>query len=973
MKDPSGVVGGGAGDIPVTDQPRAEHSPTVPPLEEVLARQRTRGEIPVVPPEKVGGYQIIDVIGRGGMGVVYVAVHPTLDRKVALKLIRPDRAADPEFGRQFLKEGRALARIKSPHVVQVYDAAVDERYGLFLVMELVSGESLKEKFLPGQPVPERDAIILARDLARGIAAAHGSGITHGDVSPNNVLVEPSGGRGPGFAKLTDFGLAGFVGDDSVGIGRGTPGYRSPEQVSGSVSFTHTSDVYSLGAVLYRMLTGQLAFADQPILFPSERKLPRPLRGLCQDCLAVNPVTRPSATDVAARLEKYRTRWQKRLTALAVAIGFVILTVLAWRVHRSNRDEVEARQNELKARETAQEARRELSRQQTIELVRLVGQAKFETRVLYRTPKDRLAEKRLNDIRRWISDSKSRMGTLERPEAIEVMIAELELADLEGKWQEVTAALTDSVLQEAEAAGLGAEAHASLGGALFHLGDRPKATYHFERAVSFQPNDEWLRLKYAVALLLTGRADPATKELTRVIEATTTKSQDPASRELLAAACYIRGTAFTYRLGEPDRGFVDFDRSADLMQPDEYLGKQLYTEALRGRAMSGMLSADPARSVQTVRDFTVVIASDRQLVEAGDNKAVYSLAEALCNLASLVAPEEGLKHCDDALALLGRAKVPPDDNWAFVWTTRGAIMGMFKGRESDAIADLQKAQSLLLTLQPSPDLDRNEERARHLSITSINLCKLFVRQDLTRAEKEIEKAIETLGKLFGANRAKYLSLWLDAHFSRGLVRLGIARQAAKKPEGKATETYAAAADDFSLVIREINPTIGDKDNRQSVLLLKAHSMRLVANDLRGSQGEAMEDAEHVLALSDKYLKGRPEAASLAVDLARTSLYLARGLARRNPQANARRIGDMYSRLIGAGQKPDGLSAGDCELFAQAFAHLGEREPAVSLQTKAWEKAKGTDQEVRQLEILERYRELGKGEVPPPSDPTPRRPR
>ncbi|MDQ5815333.1 MAG: serine/threonine protein kinase [Actinomycetota bacterium] len=200
-----------------------------------------------------GRYELLDPLGSGGMAFVWGARDIRLDRPVAVKLIAPQFAEDPEFLVRFFSEGQSVARINHPNVVSVLDFGEVEGRP-FLVIEFVSGGSLNEAF-EGPLLPER-ALELVAEAARGAGAAHALGIVHRDIKPPNILMTERGQ-----AKLADFGIASIAGGEkftATGAAIGSPHYVSPEQVSGRQPVP-ASDVYSLGVVLYELLTGQKLF------------------------------------------------------------------------------------------------------------------------------------------------------------------------------------------------------------------------------------------------------------------------------------------------------------------------------------------------------------------------------------------------------------------------------------------------------------------------------------------------------------------------------------------------------------------------------------------------------------------------------------------------------------------------------------------------------------------------------------------
>ena len=200
-------------------------------------------------------YRLEERIGSGGMSSVYRAFDPTLERWVAIKLMHRDISADPDQLERFRREARAVARLNHPHVVTVIDAGEDEG-APYIVFEYVEGETLKDRIRRLGRLPVSEAVAYAIEIGRALEAAHASKLVHRDVKPQNVLIDRDGR-----AKVTDFGIARSLeaqGLTATGRVLGTTDYVSPEQALGH-EVTGQSDIYSLGIVLYEMLTGETPF------------------------------------------------------------------------------------------------------------------------------------------------------------------------------------------------------------------------------------------------------------------------------------------------------------------------------------------------------------------------------------------------------------------------------------------------------------------------------------------------------------------------------------------------------------------------------------------------------------------------------------------------------------------------------------------------------------------------------------------
>jgi len=297
-----------------------------------------------------GRYGILERIGEGGMGVVYLAHDEQLRRPVAVKFLPPVRAASPERLIRFRDEAHALSALNHPNIVTVYETGEADTVP-FLAMELVDGETLRDKLARGS-LPLREALEIARQVAAGVAAAHESGIVHRDLKPENAMV-----RGDGYVKVLDFGVAGLsepiqqaaAGHDwrgaaLSGVVSGTPPYMAPEQIEGAPA-DPSNDVFTLGVLLCEMATGANPFRRATIVdtlraiddAPASaeaalRSLPAPVAALIGSALQRDPARRCVSAavfgDEARRLvadldsvaaRRVRTRQLRRYAAAAVAV------------------------------------------------------------------------------------------------------------------------------------------------------------------------------------------------------------------------------------------------------------------------------------------------------------------------------------------------------------------------------------------------------------------------------------------------------------------------------------------------------------------------------------------------------------------------------------------------------------------------------------------------------------------------------
>jgi hypothetical protein len=281
----------------------------------------------------LGRYRVLKVLGAGGMGVVFEAEDGQLQRRVALKVIRPALAGSPAARQRFLREARATAAVEHDHIVTVYHA--DEDRGVpFLAMPLLKGETLEGRLQRQGRLPLAEVLRIGRETAAGLAAAHEARLIHRDIKPSNIWLEGKSGR----VKILDFGLA-QAGDESgkltgSGVIAGTPAYMAPEQARDE-PLDHRCDLFSLGCVLYRLATGELPFRGTTpvqLLRSLELDQPRPprdlnaevppaLAGLIVQLLAKDRGQRPaSAEAVVQALERMGLAVSLQETSLLPAPG-----------------------------------------------------------------------------------------------------------------------------------------------------------------------------------------------------------------------------------------------------------------------------------------------------------------------------------------------------------------------------------------------------------------------------------------------------------------------------------------------------------------------------------------------------------------------------------------------------------------------------------------------------------------------------
>ncbi|HZY87801.1 MAG TPA: serine/threonine-protein kinase [Gemmataceae bacterium] len=342
---------------------------------------------------RVPDHEVVGVLGRGAMGVVYKARQVSLKRTVALKMVLPGRGAGEEELARFHTEAEAVARLQHPNVVQIFTVGLAED-GPYFTMELVEGGTLAAR-AAGTPWPPRTAAELVQTIARAMHHAHGRGILHRDLKPGNVLLTADG-----TPKITDFGLAKLFADPGAGQTRsdallGTPSYMAPEQAEARPDVGPAADTYALGAILYELLTGRPPFkGDTPLetlrqvtqtepvpVLRLQPKVPRDLETICLKCLQKQPGKRYASAEALADdlgrllagvpirgrpagVGERAVKWARRQPALAALVALAALTLLGlagagwWYAARESRHALEQSALRGEADDNAQLYRKE---------------------------------------------------------------------------------------------------------------------------------------------------------------------------------------------------------------------------------------------------------------------------------------------------------------------------------------------------------------------------------------------------------------------------------------------------------------------------------------------------------------------------------------------------------------------------------------------------------------------------------------
>ena len=273
--------------------------------------------------ERIGAYTILQQIGEGGMGTVWIAEHAMLGRRAAIKMLHAGVSGHPDITTRFFNEARAAAAIQDPGIVQIFDFGQHTDGRAYIVMELLEGEPLDRRLNRLGRLPVRDALRIMRQVASSLGAAHKRGIVHRDLKPDNVfLVRDAEVAGGERAKILDFGIAKIV--DASGLKTdtavvmGTPMFMSPEQCRGAGKVDQRTDVYSLGCLLFTLITGRTPFLGEgpgdiiamhlrempPVPSTLSADIPHSVDSLVLRCMEKDPARRyDSALEVAEALEK----------------------------------------------------------------------------------------------------------------------------------------------------------------------------------------------------------------------------------------------------------------------------------------------------------------------------------------------------------------------------------------------------------------------------------------------------------------------------------------------------------------------------------------------------------------------------------------------------------------------------------------------------------------------------------------------
>ena len=323
---------------------------------------------------QLGGYEIQGVMGHGGMGTVYRAMQLSLGREVAIKVLKPELAADPSFVQRFVSEARAAGRFNHPNVVQVFD--VDDEAGhFFYSMELLPGGSLEDRLRQAGPLDIDEVLLAMRDAAAGLSYAEQLGVVHHDIKPDNLMPGAQGA-----VKICDLGLAGEPKGGEQGRVLGTPHFISPEQIRGEATDTR-SDLYSLGCSVWRLLVGKNPFqgktvreilkkhleAERPHLREQRADIPEEVDRIVARLMERDPGDRyASAAELVAEIDGYLEARSASGRGLKVLVGVALVALIGVVIWFATRDDKIVIKNSgdpnaaEAAAKTAREAKAELA-------------------------------------------------------------------------------------------------------------------------------------------------------------------------------------------------------------------------------------------------------------------------------------------------------------------------------------------------------------------------------------------------------------------------------------------------------------------------------------------------------------------------------------------------------------------------------------------------------------------------------------
>jgi tetratricopeptide (TPR) repeat protein len=861
----------------------------------------------------VSGCEILDEIGRGGMGVVYRARQLRLNRIVALKMILAGNHAGPETMSRFLNEAEVIARIQHRNIVQVHQCGGEGELP-YLVMEYVDGGSLA-RVLDGTPFPVNDAARLVEQIARGIAAAHQSGVIHRDLTPANILLTASGEP-----KIADFGLAKILEADSGLTGTesilGTACYMAPEQAGGRTQpVGRAADLYSLGAILYELLTGRPPFKAATALLtldlvkthepvpPSRLRpgLPPDIETICLKCLEKDPARRfESADALADDLGRFRAgkpilarritvferslRWcgrNRAVAGLAVAVvlvflsGFVGVATQWYRaeahLRAEERQRKEAEKNlqlEVAARAEAQKASaRERAARRHSQAQLAVALEAIKT---YHTGLSRdvlLKEPRLEGLRTHL------LGTALK--LYERLKAELD---------QDTDPLAPAEL---------ADAYARLASLMWTVGSRTDAAGAYERAIELReriaravPNDS--HNQYEMADLLNnlggvfrdlGRRDEGIHLHQRALEICESLARaqpnDPGARGAAAWSHANLGTLYREQ-GLVNDSVRECEQAVKIREalhrerPDDPQVRSDFGCALLdlclalcacGRAPEGL---DAIRRAVEIHEALV---RDEPSAPQMNERLANSLLILGYTLQRLGQPAESLSLQRRALAILARReKDTPNASRLQSAITRchyqTADALRLMGRFDEALTELRQALPLVeFVARQDPTVIPNRREVARLHHSMASLFTALGREQ--EAIDEYRAAI-TICQAILPSHPDEVRLWTDIEFEYYLLSDALRKQ------GRLAEALEACDAGTTLAMKKERSKRGDPGYQTNLAMSLQKLARLRAE--LGQYAEAIETQERVVVIREQLSLAAPEARDRVVNWAAANHWL-----------------------------------------------------------------------------------------------------
>ncbi len=461
-------------------------APTVP-SSDVNPTTWTRSQRAMLGREIIGQYVIVDKLGEGGMGEVYLADQPAIGRQVAIKIVHPQTRASEhdEHVQRFRNEAKAAASLESPHIVQIFNWGELDDGTLFMAMEYLPGHMLAQLIRDRGALDAELAVAIAEQICAALAEAHAAGIVHRDLKPSNIMLIERGEQ-TNFTKVLDFGVAKLEGSDITRSGAmfGTPQYMSPEQLRGD-GLDGRSDLYSLGVMLYEMLAGSLPFSsptavgfvtahlhESPPPLPAE--VPRELAEVVMLLLAKDAGERPAdaaavvaelraalgGRSPAARKRARRRALRRGLVATAVAAGIALLGFGGWRLWQWRvategelaRERARGAQLERQVRETkvAADLAREEARAAALEVRRASDEVRKQRVAVQRSRARKPKPKELApELRALFSRSRAQLEADLQQVFDERQIPPSEIADVWKTHEDRVAAVEAGELEEIE--------------------------------------------------------------------------------------------------------------------------------------------------------------------------------------------------------------------------------------------------------------------------------------------------------------------------------------------------------------------------------------------------------------------------------------------------------------------------------------------------------------------------------------------